>query len=73
MPIDKISFCGLDDKDNLKRFIKNEWSEDHIFVISDLILDFQHKDGDQYNFVISKNDYGEISGVLGFIPNTKYS
>ena len=66
--MDKISFCSDSDLFSLKTFIKTNWDENHIFVRSDLILDYQHKDRKKYNFVIGKNKNNEITGALGFIP-----
>ena len=66
--MDKISFCNDSDLSSLKTFIKTNWDENHIFVRSDIILDYQHKDKGKYNFVIGKNEKNEITGVLGFIP-----
>lgn len=67
-----ISFCSDNDFEKLQMFINNKWRQNHILAIDKKLLDFQHKSKDKYNFVISKNDNNEITGVLGFIPVSKF-
>ena len=70
--MDNIDFCSLVEKEALIGFIKSHWSESHILTKSNEILDFQHREINRYNFIISKNQQGAITGILGFIPLSKY-
>ena len=58
----------------LKSFVKKHWSSDHIFLTDPIILDFQHRSLDNYNFVVAVNKAdGELHGVLGLISEGFYS
>lgn len=69
MPLD-IRFCRLDELAKLQRFIRDEWSSDHIFVYSVDLLDYQHRtrETDRYNFVVAADEHGSFQAILGFIP-----
>ena len=67
-----IKFCTKKDIKDLQNFIKKNWSKDHILSVDNSILEFQHKDRDKYNFVISRNQQNIINGILGFIPNYQF-
>lgn len=67
-----ISFCSDKDFDKLQKFIHEKWKENHILSVDNKLMDFQHKSKNGYNFVISKNDNNEITGILGFIPLSKF-
>jgi hypothetical protein len=70
--MENISFCNNEDFDKLQKFIHEKWKENHILAVDKKLLDFQHKSKNGYNFVISKNDNKEITGILGFIPLSKF-
>jgi hypothetical protein len=56
------------DLNKFQEFIKAEWNPNHIFLISKEILDFQHKEeNNYYSFIIYKSVLGEIESVLGYI------
>ena len=68
----EITFCKNEDLAELRIFINNHWKKNHILFISKNILDWYYKKNDgSYNFILGKIN-GEISGILGFIPNSKY-
>lgn len=68
----EITFCTKNDLNEVRNFIDNYWKKNHILSISRNILDWYYKNIDgSYNFILGKIK-GEISGVLGFIPNYKY-
>ena len=70
-----VSFCGVDEVDELIDFIRDNWRADHIFVKSRKMFDFQHLDkiNNRYNFVIARNkESKEIHSILGFIPSNHY-
>ncbi len=70
--MENISFCNDKDFDNLKKFIHEKWKENHILSVDEKLMDFQHKSKNGYNFVISKNNNNEITGILGFILLSKF-
>jgi len=70
--MENISFCSDKDFDKLQKFINEKWKENHILSVDKKLMDFQHKSKNGYNFVISKNNYDEITGILGFIPLSKF-
>ena len=70
-----VSFCGVDEVEDLIDFIRDNWRADHIFVKSRKMFDFQHLDkvNNLYNFVIARNkESKEIHSILGFIPSYHY-
>ena len=49
----EIRLCRHDELNLLKLFIEKSWSDTHIFLKNQLILDFQHKSLNSYNFVVA--------------------
>ena len=70
----RLDFCGLDQADALMRFIHEHWSPNHILSRSRPLLDWQHRDEEagRYNILLALTDDGEIVGMLGFIPSSRY-
>lgn len=69
----KISHCTIDEADDVVDFIKRHWKDDHIFVQSRELLNWQHADGHRLNFIIARHkETRRILGVLGFIPTSQY-
>lgn len=70
-----IRFCNIDEVDELIDFINKYWRENHIFVKSRILFDWQHLDkvNKRYNFVIAKErKSGEIHSILGFVPTYQF-
>lgn len=70
-----IRFCREDEYDDLKEFLRKYWKENHIFVLSKEVFDFQHLDEEnhRYNYVIARNhDDNEIHALLGFVPTSQF-
>lgn len=70
-----IRLCRIDEHDKLINFLRNHWKEDHVFVQSKEVLDFQHLDEEKqvYNFIVAHNEITkEFDAVLGFIPTSQY-
>ncbi|EOW3520762.1 hypothetical protein ACOWVB_000373 [Campylobacter coli] len=70
-----IRLCRIDEYDKLINFLRNHWKEDHIFIQSKEVLDFQHLDKEKqvYNFIVAHNEITkEFDAVLGFIPTSQY-
>jgi RimJ/RimL family protein N-acetyltransferase len=69
-----LGVCGLDDAGALMTFVRDEWSARHILANSRALLDWQHRDeaARRYTFVLARGDAGEIVGMLGFIPASRY-
>lgn len=54
-------------------FLSESWSEDHIFLQNEKILNFQHKSLSGYNFVVAYHKVQKcFHGVLGFISPEFY-
>lgn len=71
----EIRFCKKDEYKLLQEFIKKYWKEDHVFVKSKEVLDFQHfdKKNQRYNFLVAFNKQNkEFDAVLGFILQSQY-
>lgn len=61
--------------DKLLKFIKYSWREDHAFVKSKDLLDFQHLDKENkvYHFIVAENQVtGEFDALVGYIPLSQY-
>ena len=58
--------------DQVRKFINDKWKENHILSTNKKLLDFQHKNKKNYNFVIAKSK-NKIVSILGFIPTLKYT
>ena len=68
-----VHFCGLEEIDDVVRFLDEYWQKGHALVKSRALLDWQHLDREQgrYNFVLARHKAtGAIHALLGFIPNT---
>lgn len=52
-------------------FLKNYWKSNHSLVKSKQLMDFQHLDGDYYNFYVAIED-GTIYSLQGFIKSSLY-
>ena len=71
----KIKFAEKEDFDLLIAFIDKQWEENHIFVKSKKLFDWQYfnKNSNNYNFLIGIcNKTNQILGILGFIPFNHY-
>ncbi|MCR6576201.1 hypothetical protein CINS5915_07495 [Campylobacter insulaenigrae] len=71
----EIRFCKDNEYELLKNYIKTQWKQDHIFVKSKTVLDFQHFDTNhqRYNFLVAYNtNTKEFDGILGFILQSQY-
>ncbi len=70
-----IRFCREDEYEDLKEFFRLYWKENHIFVLSKEIFDFQHLDRNnhRYNYVIARSKAdNEIHALLGFVPTSQF-
>ena len=67
----EIRLCQQDELDLLKSFLESSWSNTHIFLKDQKILDFQHKAISEYNFVVAYHkETQRFHGVLGIVsPN----
>ena len=68
----KFEICSRDKVADLLDFIDTFWKKDHIFVKNRNLFNWQHKNGESYNFVLAI-DADEIIGILGFIPTSHFS
>ena len=70
-----IRFCHENEYEDLKDFLKKYWKENHIFVLSKEVFDFQHldKENHRYNYVIARNKAdNDIHALLGFVPTSQF-
>lgn len=71
----EIRCCRHDEYEKLVDFLREHWSENHIFCKSKKIFEFQHgtaRDG-KYDFLIAVNkETEEIHAVLGYISSSLY-
>ncbi|MCS5503259.1 hypothetical protein NY607_19315 [Lysinibacillus sp. A4] len=59
----------LSDQENIMKFIKLHWRENHILGNDETFFKFEHGDGDKINFIICEDKKSnEITGIHGFIP-----
>lgn len=58
--------------DELICFIDEHWIKNHIFTRARNLFDWQHKNEDQYNFILAIRGK-EIVAILGFIPTSQFS
>jgi len=65
----KIGLANISDADKIIDFIKNNWKKNHIVTNKEFLL-YEFGDGLNLNFVIAKNEYGEILGLIGFIKKS---
>ena len=75
MKLYDIRLCKKDEYEQLRDFICHYWSENHIFVRSKEIFEFQHgrADNGYYDFVVARHrDSGEFHAILGFIRSSLY-
>lgn len=71
MPSHTIRFCKEDEYTLLVDFIRDHWREDHVFVKSKDMLDWQYlnKVEKKYNFIVAyNNETLEFDAILGYIP-----
>ncbi|MBS4241653.1 hypothetical protein CVU5213_07995 [Campylobacter vulpis] len=71
----ELRFCHLDEVALLQSYIAKEWREEHIFVKSRKVLDFQYLDRkhSRYNVLIAYNTQTkEFDGILGFTLLSQY-
>ena len=70
----EVRLCKVGEVKLLRKFLRESWSPQHIFLTNDEILDFQHKSQLHYNFVVAYHkEKNEFHGVLGFISPDHYS
>ena len=65
-----ITFAATRDTGDIMDFIDREWRKGHILAQDRAFFTWMYApagDG-RVNFVISRNENGEIDGLLGFIP-----
>lgn len=70
-----IHFCKEEEVDELIEFLKKYWKENHIFVLSRKLFDWQHYDAAEhrYNYVVAKHKVtNEIHSILGFVPTSQF-
>lgn len=65
-----IREATVQDQDNIIKFIKDYWDENHIFVRSPELFKYQYQSGNQIHFILGI-DNNEIVSILGYIPYSK--
>lgn len=68
-----IHLCKESEIADVIDFLNKYWKKGHALCKSKSLLDFQHKNGDFYNFIIARNKQtNEIDGLKGFIFTSQY-
>ena len=70
-----LDYVPREDVEKLILFLKYHWKEDHVFVKSRALLDFQHynKEIDGYTFIVAENqETREYDALEGYIPSYLY-
>ena len=70
-----LDYVPREDVEKLILFLKYHWKEDHVFVKSRALLDFQHynKEIDGYTFIVAENqETREYDALEGYIPTYLY-
>lgn len=67
-----IDLAKRSEAEELMRFVREQWSADHVLGSSRELLDWQHAADDGYNFVVGRSRSQGVVGVLGFIPLSRY-
>ena len=68
----KISFCTKIDLKELRSFINRFWKKNHILARDINFFNWQHKNKNNYDFIIARNNT-KIIGCVGIIANSLYS
>lgn len=63
-----IQFATIEDSFQIRKFINDEWKENHILSRDEAFFNYEHGNNEKINFVISKDSDNKIKAVLGFIP-----
>lgn len=66
----KISIAKIEDLKKIMEFISLEWSSQHILSHDQDFFLYQYGSKDNLNFIVAKDNFGAISGILGFIPSS---
>lgn len=68
-----IRLINKTELNELQLFIKLNLNKNHIFVNSNILLNWQHGNLNTYNFIIAKNNItDEIDAIMGFIPTSQF-
>jgi len=68
-----ISRCSAADIDDVVWFIDEHWKRGHILATCRALLDWQHRDADDYTFIIARRSTDRaILGLLGFIATARF-
>ena len=63
----ELSIAKIKDVDEIMKYIDLEWKKDHILAINKDFFNFQHENGENINFIISRNADQKINGIIGYI------
>jgi hypothetical protein len=72
----KFEICRVESLEELTHYINSDWVKNHIFVQSQELLDWQHKNTEEncYNFILAREiKTGELCGILGYIFSSHFS
>ena len=74
---DQVRFAKKRDVQSIQKYLKKNWSKNHIFTKDENLFLWQHKhiDEKKLNFVIAINKNDQICGLMGFITSnfTKFN
>ena len=66
----KISIAKYTELNEISKFIKNNWSKNHILANNKLFFSYIYKNNKKLNFVTCRNDKNSLVGIIGFIKSS---
>ena len=66
----EIRHLKTEELPELQSFINKFWRKDHILATNRALMNYQHFNGNHYNWIIAKDT--EIQVILGFVPTWQY-
>lgn len=68
----EVRKANFTDSTHILNFIREEWSSDHIFLRYQELFEWQHRSGNELNFILAENS-GRVDAILGYIPSSHWS
>lgn len=56
---------------DIMQFINSYWKKGHILGVDHEFFEYEHRNGNEINYIISIDDYKNIEAILGYIPYGK--
>jgi hypothetical protein len=66
----QIFIAKVEDTNEIMKFINDEWKKNHILSVNKKFFLYEYGNKDLLNFVIFKNSFNKINGILGFLKSS---